>query len=241
MIRKMKKLKCIVSSLAVLFLVTACSNGSNDKSRETKTEKTTASKSTPRKKETASKYTAENAKNYVTNFLGAMTTGDFTALEKETGRSQSVEKAIYKLGMDAESKSLMTAFPEFNMSLEEASDYLRVMLKAAKYEVTSAQKSDENFIVTVQVQSCTGIANESDVYEQFITLEAAEAAGVDIYDEAAFKVWAGKTMLNLIRDGSLELAYAPAEPLELTVLVSDQDFELKDGDLERVMSALFPE
>lgn len=235
----MKKLKVIISLIAVLLVVTACGNGNHDKHEEKKTATTAADKSSSPKKKAEPIYTEENAKSYVSSFLSAVTTGDFATFEKETGQSQSATKSTYDLVMTIASKGLASEFSGVGMSDEDATACIKTMFREAKYEVTAAKKSGKNFIVTVQSQPCTGLANEEEVGARFLTPEAAAASGVDFYDESARKLWAAKTLLELIKDGAIQFGYGPAKPVELTVLVTNQGLAL--DDMTPFISAIFTE
>jgi hypothetical protein len=179
----------------------------------------------------------EDAVKYVRATLDTATKGDVKEYAELTKVTEKEAKAEYDTLVDAEVASFAAAGLS-GKNTDQLKGLVVALYKDLKYQVKSAKKDGEGFIVTVEVQPFKGLATlEADV-QALATQEAAEAANIDLTSTEAITEWQLGLFLDVLKENVENPEYEPAKEVKVHITKTDKQYDLADDEINNLMSEL---
>lgn len=176
------------------------------------------------------------AKEYVTSALDANIKGEFKAHAKITGQTEKQLKAEYDKRVGEDLKGLGDTFDKESQA--ELVNITKSLGKKAKYDVTSAKKTDKGFTVTVTYEPLTVFTGLNEKLVKQITPEAIEKAGLDTADNAAMTKWVTGITLDLMKEGVQNPTYAEKKTMTVKITKKSNKYILSDADMSKLINGV---
>jgi predicted ATP-grasp superfamily ATP-dependent carboligase len=167
-----------------------------------------------------------DASGYITSFMDALTKGEVTEYATITGQTEEEAGQEYQSFLD----SMREAFAEEGVTdetLDKIVDVYVQVLKQAKYTVHEAEKTEEGYDVTVDIEPITGLYDGlvDEVTENMdAAVESGELTSDNLYD------WIYSNMADKMVTRLESLGYGEAQSITFHLVKQDKDYEIKDQD-----------
>jgi predicted ATP-grasp superfamily ATP-dependent carboligase len=167
-----------------------------------------------------------DASGYVNSFMDALTKGEVTEYAQLTGQTEEEAGEEYQSFLD----SMREAFSQDGVT-DETRDkivdaYVQV-LKKAKYTVHEAEKTEEGYDVTVEIEPITGLYEGlvDEVTEHMEdAVDSGELTQDNLYD------WIYSNMADKMVTRMDSLGYGEAQSITFHLVKQDKVYEIKDQD-----------
>ncbi len=167
-----------------------------------------------------------DASGYITAFMDMLTKGEVTQYAQLTKQSEEDAGKDYQEIID----SMKEAFDQEGVSDETKQRVVDIyveVLKKAKYTVHEAEKTEEGYDVTVDIEPITGLYEglmDEITGEMDAAMESGELTLDNMYD------WIYAKMADKM-EGRLEsLNYGAAESVTIHIVKGEDGYEIKDQD-----------
>jgi VCBS repeat-containing protein len=167
-----------------------------------------------------------DASGYITSFMDALTKGEVTEYATITGQTEEEAGQEYQSFLD----SMREAFAEEGVTdetLDKIVDVYVQVLKQAKYTVHEAEKTEEGYDVTVDIEPITGLY-EGLMDEVSGEMDAAVESG-DLTMDNMYE-WIYSNMADKMATRVDSLSYGEAQSVTIQIVKGDDGYEIKDQD-----------
>lgn len=167
-----------------------------------------------------------DASSYITAFMDMLTQGDVSQYAQLTKQSEEDAGKDYQEMLDA----MKEAFDQDGVTEETKQKVVDVyvqVLKKAKYTVHEAEKTDEGYDVTVDIEPITGLYDglmDEITGEMDAAIESGEMTLDNMYD------WIFSKMAEKMEGRVDSLSYGETQSVTLTIVKGDDGYEIKDQD-----------
>lgn len=167
-----------------------------------------------------------DASSYITAFMDMLTQGDVSQYAQLTKQSEEDAGKDYQEMLDA----MKEAFDQDGVTEETKQKVVDVyvqVLKKAKYTVHDAEKTDEGYNVTVDIEPITGLYDglmDEITGEMDAAIESGEMTLDNMYD------WIFSKMAEKMEGRVDSLSYGEVQSVTLTIVKGDDGYEIKDQD-----------
>lgn len=167
-----------------------------------------------------------DASSYITAFMDMLTQGDVSQYAQLTKQSEEDAGKDYQEMLDA----MKEAFDQDGVTEETKQKVVDVyvqVLKKAKYTVHDAEKTDEGYDVTVDIEPITGLYDglmDEITGEMDAAIESGEMTLDNMYD------WIFSKMAEKMEGRMDSLSYGETQSVTLTIVKGDDGYEIKDQD-----------
>ena len=167
-----------------------------------------------------------DASSYITAFMDMLTQGDVSQYAQLTKQSEEDAGKDYQEMLDA----MKEAFDQDGVTEETKQKVVDVyvqVLKKAKYTVHDAEKTDEGYDVTVDIEPITGLYDglmDEITGEMDAAIESGEMTLDNMYD------WIFSKMAEKMEGRVDSLSYGETQSVTLTIVKGDDGYEIKDQD-----------
>lgn len=179
-----------------------------------------------------------DAAAYVTSCMDLLTKGETKQYTKTTGRTEEEAQQDYEANID----SMMSAMGDISMTEDLENGYRQLfkdLYKNAKYEVTGAEKmeDEDGYTVTIEIQQMTGFFDG--VQDELMTQATDYVNGLsempsdDELNEAIYQM-----MLDLLEANLSEITYNDAQTITVEVMGDDGVYSITDEGYTAIDDAL---